>query len=101
MDKLQIFQNEEFGEIRTVEIEGKPYAVGVDVARALEYSHPSKAIIDHCKGITKLVIPSGRGTQETNIIPEGDIYRLIVKAADQSKNPVIKEKAERFEKWLF
>jgi len=40
-------------------------------------------------------------TQDTKIIPEGDIYRLIIKAADQSKNPEIKAKAEKFEKWLF
>jgi hypothetical protein len=35
------------------------------------------------------------------MIPEGDIYRLIIKAADQSRSPAVKEKAERFEKWLF
>lgn len=67
----------------------------------LEYSNPSKAVIQHCKGITKLGIPSEGGMQETNVIPEGDIYRLIVKAADQSKNPNIRAKAERFERWIF
>jgi anti-repressor protein len=35
------------------------------------------------------------------MIPESDIYRLIIKAADQSRNPAIKEKASRFEKWIF
>jgi prophage antirepressor-like protein len=86
MNELQIFENADFGKIRMVEIDGKPYAVGVDVARALEYASPSKAVIDHCKGITKLGIPSKGGVQETNVIPEGDIIRLITKAADQSKN---------------
>ena len=100
-NQLQIFKNEEFGEIRMVEVNGKPYAVGVDIARALEYSNPSKAVIQHCKGITKLGIPSEGGIQETNVIPEGDIYRLIIKAADQSKNLNIKAKAERFESWIF
>ncbi len=100
-NQLQIFTNEEFGEIRMVEVNGKPYAVGVDIARALEYSNPSKAVIQHCKGITKLGIPSEGGIQETNVIPEGDIYRLIIKAADQSKNLNIKAKAERFESWIF
>ena len=100
-NQLQIFTNEEFGEIRMVEVNGKPYAVGVDIARALEYSSPSKAVIQHCKGITKLGIPSEGGIQETNVIPEGDIYRLIIKAADQSKNLNIKAKAERFESWIF
>ena len=69
---LQIFNNPEFGEIRFIEIDGKLYAVGVDVARALGYALPSKAVIDHCKGISKLEIPSDRGIQETNIIPEGE-----------------------------
>lgn len=101
MDKLQIFKNKEFGQVRMIEVNGKVYAVGVDIARALEYANPSKAVIQHCKGITKLGIPSEGGIQETNVIPEGDIYRLIVKAADQSKNLNIKAKAERFESWIF
>lgn len=101
MNELQIFNNAEFGNIRMVEIDGKPYAVGVDVARALEYSSPSKAVIDHCKGITKLGIPSKGGVQETNVITEGDIVRLITKAADQSKNETIRAKAEKFESWIF
>lgn len=101
MNNLQVFQNNEFGEVRVTEIDGKPYAVGVDVARVLDYANPSKAVIDHCKGISKIGIPSVGGVQETNVIPEGDIYRLIVKAADQSRNPDIKAKAEKFEMWLF
>lgn len=84
-----------------VDVNGKPHAVGIDVARVLEYANPSKAVIQHCKGITKLGIPSEGGIQETNVIPEGDIYRLIVKAADQSQNNVIKDKAEKFGSWLF
>jgi prophage antirepressor-like protein len=99
--ELQIFEKSEFGKIRMVEIEGKPYAVGVDVARALEYASPSKAVIDHCKGITKLGIPSKGGVQETNVIPEGDIIRLITKAADQSKSETVRAKAEKFESWIF
>ena len=101
MEGLKIFENTEFGQVRMMEVNGKPYAVGIDVAKALEYANPSKAVLDHCKGVSKLGIPSAGGVQETNVIPEGDIYRLISKAADQSKNPVIKEKAERFESWLF
>lgn len=101
MSNLQIFNNPEFGQVRVVEINGKEYAVGIDVAKSLEYANPSKAVIQHCKGITKLGIPSDGGIQETNIITEGDIYRLITKAADQSKNQIIKEKAERFEQWIF
>jgi prophage antirepressor-like protein len=107
---MQLFSHKEFGEIRFVELDRKPHAVGVDVARALEYAKPSQAVIDHCRGIRKLGIPhqqtnqhglSGETTQETNVIPEGDIYRLIIKAADQSRNPEIKAKAEKFERWVF
>lgn len=101
MNKPNIFSNPLFGQIRAIEVHGKPHFVGVDVARALMYSNPSKAIIDHCKGVSKLGIPSEGGIQETNVIPEGDVYRLIVKAADQSRNPEIKEKAEQFESWIF
>ncbi|GIQ61524.1 hypothetical protein PACILC2_00920 [Paenibacillus cisolokensis] len=108
--KPQIFNHPMFGNVRAVELNGKPYFVGVDVARALEYANPSKAVISHCRGITKLGIPHrqenqhgfvGESIQETNIIPEGDVYRLIVKAADQSRNQEIRAKAEQFEHWIF
>lgn len=101
MNELQIFNNSEFGDIRIVEIKGKPYTVGNDIANALEYAKPHKAISDHCKGALTWGIPTNGGNQEMKVIPEGDIYRLIVKAADQSRNPKIKEKAERFESWIF
>ena len=44
---LQIFKNQEFGEIRTVEVNGEPYFVGKDVAEILGYTNPRKAILDH------------------------------------------------------
>lgn len=93
MNELQIFNNEEFGSVRTVEIDGKPYFSASDVAAALGYSNPRKAIIDHCKGVTKRDTPTTSGVQTINFIPEGDIYRLIV----SSKLP----SAEKFETWVF
>lgn len=93
MNPISIFKNSKFGEIRTVNVEDKIYFVGVDVARALGYVHPSKAVRQHCKGMTKSVIPSGRGRQDTNIISEGDVYRLVIK----SELPA----AEEFERWVF
>ena len=103
MNNLEVFNNLEFGNVRAAEIDGKLHAVGVDVARALDYANPSKAIIDHCKGdfLTWEVIDSLGRMQNTRIISEGDIYRLIIKAADQSHSPEIKTKAARFEKWIF
>lgn len=101
MNDLKIFNNAEFGQIRTVEVEGKIYFVGNDIAKALDYARPYEAVSAHCKGAVSYRIPTNGGEQEAKVIPEGDIYRLIVKAADQSKNPGIKEKAERFESWVF
>ena len=93
MGDLQIFKNEEFGEVRTVEIEGKPFFCGSDVAKALGYAIPSKAVNTHCKGVSKMEAPTNGGVQELLSIPEGDLYRLIV----SSKLPT----AEKFEHWVF
>lgn len=93
MNELQIFNSEEFGDIRTAEIDGKPYFVGTDVAKALGYSNPRKAILDHCKGVTKRDTPTSSGVQSMSYINEGDLYRLIMK----SKLP----SAEKFESWVF
>lgn len=93
MNELKIFTNEEFGEVRTVEVDGKPYFAGIDVAKALGYAIPSKAVNTHCKGVSKMEAPTAGGTQTLLFIPEGDLYRLIV----SSKLP----SAERFERWVF
>ena len=92
MNELQIFNSEEFGEIRTTEIDGKPYFVASDVANALGYTNPRKAVIDHCKGVTKRDTPTSSGVQSMSYINEGDLYRLIMK----SKLP----SAEKFESWV-
>ena len=92
MNELQIFNNEEFGTIRTAEINGKPYFVASDVATALGYANPRKAVIDHCKGVTKRDTPTSGGKQELSYINEGDVYRLIMR----SKLP----SAEKFESWV-
>ncbi len=48
-NELEIFKNEEFGEIRTLEIDGKPYFVASDIAKALGYSNISDAVARHCR----------------------------------------------------
>lgn len=93
MNELQIFKNEEFGEIRTIEENGKTLFCGKDVAVALGYQRPADAITAHCKGVCVLPTPSNGGTQQTKFIPEGDVYRLIT----HSKLP----SAEKFESWVF
>ncbi len=92
MNELQIFNSGEFGEIRTVEINGKPYFVGTDVAKALGYNNPRDAVSRHCKGVVKHDTPTSSGVQSMSYINEGDLYRLIMK----SKLP----SAEKFESWV-
>lgn len=93
MNELQIFNSPEFGDIRTVEIDGKPYFVANDVAKSLGYKRPADAVTAHCKGSVKRRYLTEGGEQEVKIIPEGDVYRLI----SRSKLP----SAEKFERWVF
>ena len=92
MNELQIFNSGEFGNIRTAEIDGKPYFVGTDVAKALGYNNPRDAVSRHCKGVVKRDTPTSSGIQSMSYINEGDLYRLIMK----SKLP----SAEKFESWV-
>lgn len=92
-NNIQIFNNEEFGEIRVIEETGKPLFCGNDVAKALGYARPNDAISAHCRATVKRSTPISGKMQEINYIPEGDVYRLIT----HSKLPA----AERFESWVF
>jgi anti-repressor protein len=100
-NKLQIFNNQEFGEIRTVVINNEILFFGVDVANALEYARPSKAVSDNCKGVLTEDSIQNSGGYPEKLIKEGDVYRLIIKASEQSNSHTIKEKAEKFESWVF
>ena len=93
MNDIQRFTSNEFGTIRTVEQDGKVMFCGKDVATALGYSNPRKALIDHCKGVTKRDTPTSSGIQSMSFITEGDLYRLIA----SSKLP----SAQKFESWVF
>lgn len=94
MSDIVAFDNQEFGTIRTMEINGQPYWIVPEVARILGYSDTSDARRRHCKGAVKRPLLDPRGVmQQTYIIPESDLYRLII----HSKLP----SAKRFEKWVF
>ena len=96
MNDLKIFENSEFGQVRTVEVDGKPYFVASDVAKALGYKNDRDAINRHCRWVVKHDIPhpqSKTKTIEINIIPEGDLYRLV--AGSELPN------AQKFESWIF
>ena len=86
MNELQIFENEEFGAIRTVTIDNEPWFVGKDVAEALGYSNPRKAIGDHVleedKGVSKCDTLGGK--QDLTIINESGLYALIFESKLES-----------------
>ena len=78
--EIQKFTNEQFGTIRSVVRDGKPWFVGRDVALALGYSNPRKALADHVdaedKGVTKC--DTLGGAQDFTIINESGLYALIL-----------------------
>ena len=95
MNNLIVMNSSMFGDVRFINLDGKPYAVANDVAKVLGYTNPTKAINDHCVNLTKRYTPHPQNKDkqlEVNVIPEGDIYRLIIK----SKLP----KAQEFECWI-
>jgi prophage antirepressor-like protein len=89
MSELQIFQNAEFGSVRTATIDGEPYFVGKDVATILGYSNPRDAISKHVddedKGVAKCDTLGGR--QEILFINESGLYSLI-------------PAAKKFKRWI-
>ncbi len=94
MNKVKIFNSEEFGAVRTVTINGEPWFVGKDVALALGYSYPQKAVRDHVleedRGVNEMDTPSGR--QKLVTINESGLYALIFGSKLDS--------AQRFKHWV-
>ena len=76
-NKIEVFKNEQFGEVRTI-LEGeKVLFCAADVAKALGYTNPNKAVNDHCRAITKRSTPISGKVQSINFIPEGDVCNLV------------------------
>ena len=94
MNEMMIFNNPEFGSVRTVCIDGEPWLVGKDVAEILGYSNPRKALIDHVdaddKGVTKC--DTLGGAQNLTVINESGFYSLVL----SSKLPA----AKKFKRWV-
>jgi anti-repressor protein len=100
---IQIFNHPEFGDIRTIADGDAVLFCGKDIADALGYLNPSKAISDHCRGVTKRYVGVRTGYRangsdavqvvEMSFLPEPDIYRLICNSRLPS--------AVKFEKWVF
>lgn len=96
MNEIKIFNKDGFGNVRTIEEDGKIMFVATDIAKALGYANPHDAIGKHCRWVAKREVPhpqSKTKTIEVNVIPEGDIYRLVA----NSELP----NAEKFESWVF
>ena len=94
MNDIQIFKNDSFGAVRTVEVNGTPYFVGKDVAEILGYADPQKAMkmhIDDEDKLTRQIVVSGQNRNVT-IINESGLYSLIL----CSKLP----KAKQFKHWV-
>lgn len=90
---VQVFTNDAFGTVRTIETEGKIFFCGRDVATALGYKDPTNAIKQHCKGVAiHHPLETAGGVQHARFITEGDLYRLIF----SSKLPA----AQDFEAWV-
>ena len=96
MNEIKIFNNPEFGKVRTMEINGEPYFVGKDVAIILGYAKPENAIANHVDTEDKTLTPiqggCSTGSQNTTIINESGLYSLIL----SSKLP----KAKEFKHWV-
>ena len=94
MNELQIFNNEEFGEIRTVTIDNEPWFVGKDVAEALGYANPKNAVpkhvLDEDKLSTQIEYAGQRRT--VTVINESGLYALIFGSKLES--------AKRFKHWV-
>lgn len=96
MNELAIFENAEFGSIRTIEENGKILFCGKDIAEALGYDQPHKAIDRHCKSGMVRTVPHPQSLEKTidmKFVTEGDLYRLIANSKLST--------AEKFERWVF
>lgn len=95
MTDIRIFNNPSFGTVRTLDDTGVILFAATDVAQALGYTNPRKAVADHCRCVTKRDVPHPQApdkTIEMSFIPESDLYRLVF----SSKLPT----AEKFTDWV-
>ncbi len=93
MNEVQIFENNEFGELEILWENDKAYFPAIRCAEILGYSNTREAIRRHCKGGVKHALLTNGGKQEKKYISEGDLYRLIIRSK--------LEAAQRFETWVF
>lgn len=94
MNELKVFESPEFGAVRIIDTDGTPWMVGKDVAHALGYRNPQRAIRDHVdeddKGVTEIVTPGGK--QTVAIINESGLYALVLSSKLST--------AKKFKHWV-
>jgi len=90
--KLEVFNHYDFGSLRWLEIDGNPMFVAKDVTAALGFKNNRQALVDHCKGVRSTDTLKNAGGYHEKIIPESDLFRLIMR----SKLP----SAEKFQDWV-
>ena len=92
-NEVKIFENEEFGSVRTITIGGEPWIVGKDVAEKLGYADPrsavSKKVDKEDRGVAKMATPSG--VQEMTIINESGFYSLVLSSKLPSAKKLLPE----------
>lgn len=96
MNDMQVFKHTEFGELTVLQLDGREYFPATPAATMLGYVNARDVLARHCRSVVKHDVPHPQSpdkTIEMNFIPEGDLYRLIVK----SQLPT----AEKFERWVF
>lgn len=94
-NELKIFNNEEFGQVRAVMLDGEPYFVAKDIATVLGYKDPKNTVKNRCKRGRVSEIPHPQNENKmlnVTVIPESDIYRLIIGSKIES--------AQKFESWV-
>lgn len=95
MNELKIFSNPDFGEVRTLSIDGEPWFVGKDVADILGYTNPRDALAKHVDDEDKNTVAICDGTPgnpNTTVINESGLYSLVL----SSKLPTVK----KFKRWV-
>ena len=92
---IQIFKNNQFGEIRTIVEDNKILFSGFDVATSLGYANPNEAVVTHCKSSNiekRYVAHKNGGGVNAYFIPESEVYRLTMRSNLKS--------AEKFQDWV-
>lgn len=102
--ELRKFNHEMFGELEVLYVDGTIYFPANEIAEGLSYARPHKAVADHCDedGVLSWDPIDRLGRRQTKkYITAGNVSRLIVQAAKQSKNEEIRLQAKKYEKWVF